>query len=198
MGCPKNEVPSKCSDGKERYFLGDRLLFVRIAVFVLQTGSPCAGPASFGEPAPRRPLAARQPPGTRHLLFGRSHKLTFQPRNADNEGSQNRRDINEHWRETTKSAGDDGVEDQYAIRALQDASEDRSSCIAPLLLVNKSTKGPCQNWYRRKQATPLRPESGCRKSDQKNHPCCGENTCRQVPSRIMDPKFRRSFVWRAD
>jgi hypothetical protein len=40
---PKLRCLPKCPDANERYFLRDRLFFVRIAVIVLQTGAPSAG-----------------------------------------------------------------------------------------------------------------------------------------------------------
>jgi hypothetical protein len=49
-----------------------------------------------------------------------------------------------------KSAGDNGIKDQHAVGALQDATEDRSSCIAPLLMVDKGAERPRQNWDWRK------------------------------------------------
>ncbi len=45
-----------------------------------------------------------------------------------------------------KSFGDDGVEDQYAVSTLENSAEYSSSLIAPLLMVNKHTQGPCQDW----------------------------------------------------
>ena len=44
-----------------------------------------------------------------------------------------------------KSAGDNGIKDQHAGGALQDATEDRSSCIAPLLRWTKAQRGHARN-----------------------------------------------------
>ena len=45
-----------------------------------------------------------------------------------------------------KSFGDDGLEDQYAVSPLENSAEYSSSPIAPLLMMNKHTQGPCQDW----------------------------------------------------